>query len=221
MTELEAIKSRHSVRQYKEDAIPEEIVKILQDEIDIINKEQGFNFQLVTNDPNAFTGFFAHYGNFTGVRNYIAIIAKKNKDVLAGYYTEKLVLKIQALGLNSCICASSISKSKALATVGKDEKFYLGVCFGYGVKQGVDHKNKPIESLYEIESGEAPEWFMKGMECALLAPTAINQQKFKIIYKADGKCKAISKFGPCSKLDLGIVMYHFEVGAGKENVIWS
>ena len=221
MTELEALKSRHSVRQYKEDAVSEESIKILQDEIAKINKEQNLNFQLVVNDPNTFTNFLAHYGNFTGVRNYLAIIGKKDRDVDVGYYTEKLVLLIQSLGMNSCICASSFSKSKALVTVGKDERFYLGVCFGYGVKQGADHKNKPVETLFEVESGEAPEWFKKGMEAALMAPTALNQQKFKITLKENGKCRAISKFGTCSKMDLGIVMYNFEVGAGKENVIWE
>ena len=44
----------------------------------------------------------------------------------------------------------------------------------------------------------------------------MNQQKFVIGY--DGKDVSIkAKKGFYSKVDLGIVKYHFEVGAGKEN----
>lgn len=34
--------------------------------------------------------------------------------------------------------------------------------------------------------GETPQWFKNGMEAAMLAPTAMNQQKFVI--KLDGNC---------------------------------
>ncbi|MBR4256518.1 MAG: nitroreductase, partial [Clostridia bacterium] len=68
--------------------------------------------------------------------------------------------------------------------------------------------------------GDAPEWFMRGMEAAALAPTAINQQRFIINYE-NGKVSAKALLGPCSKTDLGIVKYHFELGAGSENIIWE
>ena len=51
---------------------------------------------------------------------------------------------------------------------------------------------------------------------ALLAPTAINQQKF-VIKHADGeKVEFIDKGGPFSKVDIGIVKCHFEIGSGKK-----
>ena len=51
---------------------------------------------------------------------------------------------------------------------------------------------------------------------ALLAPTAINQQKF-VIKLADGeKVEFIDKGGPFSKVDIGIVKCHFEIGSGKK-----
>ena len=48
---------------------------------------------------------------------------------------------------------------------------------------------------------------------ALLAPTAINQQKFEIRLNEDDSVSFIDKGGIHSKTDLGIVKYHFEVGA--------
>ena len=48
---------------------------------------------------------------------------------------------------------------------------------------------------------------------ALLAPTAINQQKFEIKFNEDELVSFIDKSGVLSKLNLGIVKYHFEVGS--------
>ena len=60
----------------------------------------------------------------------------------------------------------------------------------------------------------------KGVEAALLAPTAVNQQKFYLTLDGN-KVKAKAGLGPCAKMDLGIVKYHFELGAGKENFEWA
>ena len=62
---------------------------------------------------------------------------------------------------------------------------------------------------------ESPEWFKEGVEMALLAPTAINQQKFQIKLNADDSVEFIDKGGVLSKVDIGIVQCHFEIGAGR------
>ena len=65
--------------------------------------------------------------------------------------------------------------------------------------------------------GEMPGWFKDGMEAAMLAPTAMNQQKF--LFTLDGeKVTAEKTGGMYSLVDLGIVKYHFEVGSGKEGL---
>jgi len=65
-----------------------------------------------------------------------------------------------------------------------------------------------------------PQWFRNGMEAVLLAPTAINQQRFYFQQVGEHGVKAKALIGPCSKTDLGIVKYHFELGAGKDNFDW-
>ena len=77
-----------------------------------------------------------------------------------------------------------------------------------------------MEKLCSVE-GEMPEWFENGMDFALRAPTAINQQKFLITLLPNKRVRAKAKLGPCSKIDLGIVKYHFELGAGKDNFKWE
>ena len=96
------------------------------------------------------------------------------------------------------------------------------IALGYGVGQGVQHPIKPMEQFYEAD-GPLPDWFLAGMEAALLAPTAINQQKFKFILRHDGKVEARALFSLAgyTNIDLGSVKYHFEAGAGKENFEWK
>lgn len=57
----------------------------------------------------------------------------------------------------------------------------------------------------------------------LLAPTAVNQQKFRFILHDGNRVEAQAKFSfiGYSHLDLGIAKYHFEVGAGKDNFTWA
>ena len=53
---------------------------------------------------------------------------------------------------------------------------------------------------------------------ARLAPTAMNQQKFRFELRADGTVRAACGSGFYTKLDLGIVKYHFEAASGKKTV---
>ena len=59
-----------------------------------------------------------------------------------------------------------------------------------------------------------------GVEAALLAPTAMNQQKFVFSLKED-RVSIKPGLGFYSKVDLGIVKYHFELGAGDVPFQWA
>ena len=125
------------------------------------------------------------------------------------------MLKAQALGLNTCWVA--MTHGKSLANVGKGEKQVCLISLGYGETQGVEHKSKPMQALCRCAQ-PMPEWFEKGMTAAMLAPTAMNQQKFYFELRADGTVKATCGSGFYTKLDLGIVKYHFEAASGKKTV---
>lgn len=86
----EAMKLRHSQRRYLDKPIEELKIRMLQNRIDQINKENNMHIQLCLNEPRAFQGMMAHYGKFHNVRNYIALIGKKNSQLekLCGYYGE-------------------------------------------------------------------------------------------------------------------------------------
>lgn len=218
---MQAIAERHSVRNYLEKAIEKETLKKLEAEIKACNQESGLHIQMITEEPNAFDSFMAHYGKFSNVRNYIALIGKKSPelDEAVGYYGERIALMAQQLGLNTCWVAMTFSKRKSKCIVNKGEKLVCVLALGYGQNPGVPHKSKDVDSLCKYE-GTMPEWFKNGMKAALLAPTATNQQKFLLTLNGN-RAKAEATGGFYSKVDLGIVKYHFEIGAGKENFMWD
>lgn len=218
---MEAMKARHSVRQYTDKPIGADILHALQEEIAACNKEGNLHIQLVTDEPKAFDSFMAHYGKFTGVTNYIALVGKKSDrlDELCGYYGERLVLKAQQLGLNTCWVAMTYKKIRGAFTIGAGEKLTVVIALGYGKTQGAAHKSKAPEAVSNADSS-SPGWFRAGVEAALLAPTAMNQQKFTLTC-ANGRVTAKAGTGFYSKVDLGIVKYHFEIGAGRENFDWA
>ncbi|MBQ6703619.1 MAG: nitroreductase [Clostridia bacterium] len=219
---MQAIRERHSVRSYLSDPIPEASAAALNDEIARCNAISGLSIQLITNESDAFKGFLAHYGMLSGVRNYIALVGPKGPklDELCGYYGERIVLLAQSLGLNTCWVAGTYSRRKCRAKVEKGQKLVCVIAIGKGKTKGVQSKSKPFNAVCKAE-GEMPGWFRAGVECALLAPTAINQQAFSFELIGSNAVLAKAGVGPCANIDLGIVKLHFELGAGKENFAWA
>jgi len=211
---LEAIKARHSVRSYTDKKIEGETLDQLKKTIDECNSKSGLNIQLCLNEPEAFSNFMAKYGNFKNVKNYIALIGKKDSQLeeKIGYYGEMIVLKAQQLGLNTCWVAMTYNKKECAAKVNAGEKLLMVLSLGYGENGGVIHKSKPIEKLSSVKV-EMPDWFKKGMEAVQSAPTAMNQQKF-IFELQDNTVKTNAGSGFYTKVDLGIAKYHFEIGSG-------
>lgn len=223
MTVCEAMNARHAVRSYLSKSIPGDVIDALRAETDACNSEGELNIQLVLDDPKAFDGMMAHYGKFAGVRYYVALVGKKDAalDEKLGYYGERIALKAQMLGLNTCWVAMSFSKGAAKKNIriGGNEKLVCVLSLGYGSTEGVPHTSKPMETLCTTDRA-MPDWFRAGMRAAMLAPTAMNQQKFRLELSGN-TVKAVNLGGFYSKVDIGIVKYHFETGAGAENFSWA
>ncbi len=229
MTLQEAINARHSVRAYKDQPLSEEIINVLEDEIVRLNHEGQLHIQLICNEPKAFQGTMAKYGKFRNANNYLVMAGKKSKaddlDERVGYYGEHLVLLAQTLGLNTCWVGLSYSKVPGTYVLDEDEKIACYIAIGYGETQGVSHKVKTVEQVSNA-TDLSPSWFRKGVEAALLAPTAVNQQKFSFEYLGlkNNRHQVRAKKGfsliGYSQMDLGIAKYHFEIGAGKDNFEW-
>lgn len=203
MTVQEAISARHSVRTYLTKPVEPTIVNALRAEIRACNAEGGLHIQLVMNEPMAFRGFFAHYGKFRGVCNYIVLAGKRAKDLdeRAGWFGERLVLLAQTLGLNTCWVGLTFSKAVARRSyvLAPDERLVCVIAFGYGAEQGEAHESRPMREVYRADRA-LPEWFSRGLKAALLAPTAMNQQRFRFTLLPDDTVRAESpgrQLQPC------------------------
>lgn len=214
MTIREAIDARHSVRAYTKRPIDGEILTALQEEIARCNAESGLSVRLFLNDPSAIKGLWA-YGAFENADNYIALAGPDTDGLyrLAGYRGERLVLFAETLGLSTCWIAGSYKKGRVRKLLPEGEELAAIISIGYAAKPGKPHKSKTYEQVTETE-GPVPDWFRAGVEAALLAPTAINQQRFRFRL-ANGKATVKALSGPYARIDLGIVQYHFEIGAGQ------
>ena len=227
MTIQEAIEARHSVRAYKDQPLTEEVAKRLEEEIAVVNQKGNLHVQLIQNEPKAFQGTLAKYGKFRNANNYLVMAGKRAEDLdeRVGYYGEHLVLFAQTLGLNTCWVGLSYSKVPGTYVLEDGEKIACYISLGYGETQGVGHKIKTVEQVSNA-SDATPSWFRKGVEAALLAPTAVNQQKFSFEYvgMSNNSHQVRAKRGfsmiGYTQLDLGIAKYHFEIGAGEVNFEW-
>lgn len=225
MEPKDAIRARHSVRKYLDKPIEAEKAARLQAAVARCNKEAGLNIQLVLDEPKAFTGLFiSTYGQFSGVRNYLVMAAPKGKEweEKVGWYGEELVILAQSMGLNTCWVGLTYRKVASAFTLREGDTVHCMIALGYGETPGRQHPMKPVEKFYEAE-GTIPEWFKAGMEAALLAPTAINQQKFKFILHPGNVVEARGLFSLAGyvSVDLGIVKHDFALGAGAENFTWK
>ena len=238
MTLQEAIEARHSVRAYKARPLAEDEARRLEEEIAEVNQTGNLHIQLIRNEPKAFQGTLAKYGKFRNANNYLVMAGKRADDLdeRIGYYGEHLVLLAQTLGLNTCWVGLSYRKIPDTYVLEEGEVVKAYISIGYGETQGTGHKIKTVEQVSrsavkslgstENVSETTPSWFKKGVEAALLAPTAVNQQKFSFEYLGmnDGRHQVRAKKGfsviGYTQMDLGIAKYHFEVGAGTGNFDW-
>ena len=226
LTPMQAIEARHAVRSYTDEPLAPEVVEVLQKAIARVNEEANLNIQLVLDEPRAFAGFKARLVSFTNVRNYLALVGPECRELdgIVGYYGEQLVLLAQSLGLNSCWVGGTYKMVNRAYNVDLGQKLTALVALGYGTTPGVPHRSKAPQEVAPGYDG-APGWFRRGVDAALLAPTALNQQKFS--FALDGEevdvpvVRASTKRGAFTQMDLGIAQCHFEIGAGNALYRWA
>ena len=214
MTILEAIDARHSVRAYQDRAISKEDRQQLDWFVHKCNQESGLNIFIQYDDPDGFDSRLAHYGHFRNVKNYIVLSGKKTADFdyQCGYYGEKIVLFAQQQGMNTCWAALTFNKKKVRELIPAGETLCMVISLGYGETQGTARMSKTPRDV--VETGSELPWFSKGIDAALKAPTAVNQQKFIFSLKDGEPFIRVKGLGSYTKVDMGIAGYHSEVASG-------
>lgn len=207
-----AMRQRHTVRKFTSEPLSAELISQLNDRVCANNERFGLAISLKVGDESALPGalklFFAK-----GVRNYFVLAGsdRPGLDEDLGYASADLMLFAQALGLNTWWIGGTFNR-KNVEQVVPGKKVVGIVAVGFGVTPGVAHKSKTAAEVSSYE-GAVPQWFADGVQAALLAPTALNKQCFRIA-GAGNKVSITENGGAFSGADIGIVKYHFELGAG-------
>ena len=222
MDMLQAMRERHTVRRYLDRPLEADVLVGVQDCLRAANERFGTDVRLVTDDESAFNAAL-RLVLAKGVRNYFVLAGTQGAQGATlherlGMASAEIMLRCQTLGLNTWWVGGTFSRKAVAATV-PGEVMVGVVAVGYGATQGKPHKSKAPAEVSSYE-GEAPAWFTSGVEAALLAPTALNRQAFTLRGAGD-VVEASYAPGAFSGEDLGLVKYHFELGAGVGNFRWA
>lgn len=247
---LETMRARHAVRMYTDEPVPDAALDALRAEADAINAaDDRLHFQIAAGLDDAFLGLKTHYGRFRGVHNAVALIGSDGtgrgdtlqsfKDAEGtpvspeasalqeriGYYGERLALRATALGLATSWAVldgtDAVPAGDAWWTLRDGEAVVWVLAFGHAVRPGAKHRSKPMEKLTDVPADAMPDWFRLGMEAAMLAPTSLSQQPFKVSL-VDGGTRAdiTATEGLFAHVGVGTAKWHFEAVAGTEHCAW-
>lgn len=177
-------------------------------------------------------GIIGSYGRVSGAPCYLAFIGRMDSarvQECVGYTGEALVLEATSLGLSTCWVGGLFKPDVVSARLGlgENEKVICICPVGYPAAMpsltdrtfkaiaGSAHR-KPLEEL--MEGGRVPEDPMKSaLEAARLSPSANNRQPWR--FRTDGRTVTVltdsdkKDWKLSRRLDCGIAMLHFELGA--------
>ena len=215
----EAMSQRHMVRKYLDKKIPDDIVKKINERIEINNKRYNLNMKLMLNNDTGVSSIIKLI-LARGVNNFIILAGDNSPDLeeKLGYSGADIMLYTQTIGLNTWWVGGTYNRGVSKYV---DNKKVTGIiAIGYGQTQGVPHKSKTVEEVSKYKNTIIPSWFIAGVDAALLAPTALNKQDFMIIGNGN-KVSIECDNGIFTGSNVGLIKYHFELGAGKENFEWE
>ncbi len=206
---VDAIPLRHSVRFFLPQPIEEEKLAIIKKEIEDIGRRHKVEMRLHTGERNLFANMLSFFCNFRNVKTFIIVSATDMEK--AGYYGERIVLLAQTLGLNTCWVGQTYNRKEIRKQYNIAPTAVIAI--GYGATQGKPHKSKSYSDVCDVEN--PPLWFKHGVDAALLAPTAMNKQDFRITLSEKNRpvfTVGKSRFGD---LNLGIIKCNFDIAAAE------
>jgi len=215
----EAMQKRHMVRKYTDKPLSDEIIAKINERIELNNKTYNLNMKLMINNSKGVSSIMKLI-MAKGVNNFIILAGdvSGNLDERLGYSGADIMLYAQTLGLNTWWVGGTFNRSVSRYV---DNKKVTGIiAIGYGQTQGVPHKSKNVEDVSKYEGTIIPPWFISGVDGALLAPTALNKQDFMLIGNGN-RVKIECSNGIFTGSNVGLIKYHFELGAGKGNFEWE
>lgn len=185
-----------------------------------------------------FRGIIGSYGKVVGAPHILVMIAEAEPPSAQqhiGYAGEGCVLEATALGLDTCWVGGFFSHRKVgrLVDLASTESVFAVSPVGHATvglsrkerfmsRMAHSHRRKPLSAIAEGLHDAWPAWAKSAVECARIAPSAVNRQPWRfrmddgrlVVSKTQGELPSVTK-----ALDCGIAMLHAELGALAEGVM--
>lgn len=211
-----AVGQRFSVRKYQ-NAPSEEDFQSLQEAAALLSV-RGVRIVLMKNDKFFAPTFFGG-ARISGTDCLAAIVSDAAEPETAGYLGEAFALECAAMGIGSCWLGMAQFKRAAMKELmlNEGEKLVIVMAFGVSAEKYSGRPRKNLDKLTGLTQEELialPEWQQRALECARLAPSAINAQPWEFLPEENGLAvlRTSENFGH-GRIDCGIAMLHVELGA--------
>lgn len=232
---LDAASVRHSRRSYDGAPVDSDILGELEHFCARFRPSPVARTILIREAPaDIFTGIVGSYGRVSGSPSAIAVVGTTGApgvEMSVGYTGEAAVLEATRHGLGTCWIGGFFKPQRvahlldlgggervfAVSPLGTPSKTLSGLEFAIKTTKAVQGTpRKPAEEIAPGFESWLP-WVRAGVEAARLAPSAVNRQPWRFRYE-DGRVicafegeETTSKIS--KKVDCGIAMLHFELGA--------
>ncbi|RJQ45189.1 MAG: nitroreductase, partial [Gaiellales bacterium] len=230
----EAIAARHSYRSYKDIPVEEEALARLEKACAWAGLAGARAVIVRSRFDEVSRGIAGSYGRIDGAPAYAAFIGDTGNpwhEQLAGYLGEGVVLEAVSIGLSTC-WVGGFFFPRVVAThveLAAGEKVLAVTPLGYR-KEHLTRKDrlfktvarsrgrKPVTELTTgLPEGSWPGWARAGLESARLAPSVMNRQPWRFAVADDAVTLSVDSprdtYWIPKRLDCGIAMLHFELGA--------
>ena len=247
MTITEAIEKRKSIRNYTGVQLTQEHVALINDFISGLKipfDAPSVRINLIHTQQETGRIKLGTYGFVGGASDFLTLVFEKNSsfpliEEAAAYAFEQVILFCTELGLGTCWLGGSFSRKDFSEPVQLKSNEILRIVSPVGYinpkirftetifgSKGKHLSRKPFESLFfqgdfnTPLSKEAAGIYGKPLEMVRIAPSANNQQPWRIILDGSNLhfYRHLSKIG-FTAIDLGIALCHFEQTCKESGIV--
>jgi hypothetical protein len=227
---------RHSRRQYQPVPLGPNQLDALEGLVGVLQPlAQGVRMVVVRRvGGDIYRGIVGGYGKVSGALSALIMVGERDAATVnerVGYLGEALVLEATRVGVSTCWVGGFFNRKRTAAYVdmGASDRIYAVSPLGRAVEDkssgekllsftARSRNRKSLEVVAPLaEASPWPDWALEGVRAAQIAPSASNRQPWRfrledgsVVLATDGGFEnpVVSR-----RLDCGIAMLHFELGA--------
>lgn len=222
---IEAVEKRHSRRAYRQKPLSPEIMQIIKEMVEAVNKDANLDFTFIE-DATPFFKIFS--GKFSMI--VIAGPDTQKARESCGYYGESIVLQCVYHGLGTCWVSGTYNENKVYEALHlpSDKRIYAVITIGYAkdkyslvektMYNATHKKNKSYQDMFEFCDAKLPETYAYGMKLVEMAPSAVNRRPVHFRYENGVLSGYVDEPYSDKSVDFGIAKLHFLIGVRAKGI---